>query len=229
MSPICRPRPSWSARSRERERPRAPSAAPAEIRAPERSRAAAPAADASLPRRHRRGRATARRCGRRWGCPKPQRAQSPAPRRRAPSRCRKASPRSWRCSTGGARSLLRSHLASHLHLVRFEPGRIEFRPAEGAPRDLANRLGQLLGEWTGSRWLIAVSRGRRRADLARAAGAARGGAAERGRGPPVGSGGARHLPRRHDRRGPRALCRRPQPGTEADEPADDAITDEDEA
>jgi DNA polymerase-3 subunit gamma/tau len=53
--------------------------------------------------------------------------------------------------------LLRSHLYSHLHLVHFEPGRIEFRPAEGAPRDLANRLGQLLGEWTGTRWLIAVS------------------------------------------------------------------------
>jgi DNA polymerase III subunit gamma/tau len=54
-------------------------------------------------------------------------------------------------------AVIRSHLASHCHLVHFEPGRIEFRPAEGAPRDLANRLGQLLGEWTGTRWLIAVS------------------------------------------------------------------------
>jgi len=54
-------------------------------------------------------------------------------------------------------AVLRSHLAAHLHLVHFEPGRIEFRPAQGAPRDLANRLGQLLGEWTGARWLIAVS------------------------------------------------------------------------
>ncbi len=53
--------------------------------------------------------------------------------------------------------VLRTHLATHLHLVHFEPGRIEFRPAAGAPRDLANRLGQLLGEWTGVRWLIAVS------------------------------------------------------------------------
>jgi DNA polymerase-3 subunit gamma/tau len=41
--------------------------------------------------------------------------------------------------------------------VHFEPGRIEFRPASGARRDLANRLGQLLSEWTGTRWLIAVS------------------------------------------------------------------------
>ncbi len=54
-------------------------------------------------------------------------------------------------------AVLRSHLAMHLHLVHFEPGRIEFRPAAGAPRDLANRLGLLLSEWTGARWLIAVS------------------------------------------------------------------------
>ncbi len=54
-------------------------------------------------------------------------------------------------------AVLRSHLAGNLHLVHFEPGRIEFRPAAGAPRDLANRLGQLLGEWTGARWLIAIS------------------------------------------------------------------------
>jgi DNA polymerase-3 subunit gamma/tau len=53
--------------------------------------------------------------------------------------------------------LLRSHLVSNVHLVSFEPGRIEFRPAEGAPRDLANRLGQLLGEWTGRRWVVAIS------------------------------------------------------------------------
>ncbi len=54
-------------------------------------------------------------------------------------------------------AVLRSQLASYCHLVHFEPGRIEFRPADGAPRALANQLGQLLGEWTGARWLIAVS------------------------------------------------------------------------
>jgi DNA polymerase-3 subunit gamma/tau len=54
-------------------------------------------------------------------------------------------------------ALLRSHLVSNVHLVSFEPGRIEFRPAEGAPRDLANRLGQLLNEWTGMRWVVAIS------------------------------------------------------------------------
>ena len=54
-------------------------------------------------------------------------------------------------------ALLRAQLWSDVHLVHFEPGRIEVRPASGAPRDLTNRLGQLLSEWTGSRWLIAVS------------------------------------------------------------------------
>jgi DNA polymerase-3 subunit gamma/tau len=54
-------------------------------------------------------------------------------------------------------ALLRSHLWSQVHLVAFEPGHIELRPEDGAPRDLANRLGQLLGEWTGIRWIVAVS------------------------------------------------------------------------
>jgi DNA polymerase III subunit gamma/tau len=54
-------------------------------------------------------------------------------------------------------ALLSGQLKEYVHLVSFEPGRIEFRAAAGAPRDLANRLGRLLGEWTGARWLIAVS------------------------------------------------------------------------
>lgn len=54
-------------------------------------------------------------------------------------------------------AVLRSHLWSHAHLVRFEPGRIELRLAEKAPRNLPNRLGELLGEWTGMRWIVSVS------------------------------------------------------------------------
>jgi DNA polymerase-3 subunit gamma/tau len=38
-----------------------------------------------------------------------------------------------------------------------ERGRLEFRPDEHAPRTLANRLGALLSEWTGRRWVVAVS------------------------------------------------------------------------
>jgi DNA polymerase III subunit gamma/tau len=54
-------------------------------------------------------------------------------------------------------AVIRSHLREHLHLIAFEPGRIEFRPADGAPVNLANRISQLLGEWTGQRWLVARS------------------------------------------------------------------------
>ncbi|MGH6968272.1 MAG: DNA polymerase III subunit gamma/tau [Stellaceae bacterium] len=53
--------------------------------------------------------------------------------------------------------LLRSHLYGNVHLVHFEVGRIELRPTEAAPRDLPNRLGQLLTEWTGRRWIVSVS------------------------------------------------------------------------
>jgi DNA polymerase-3 subunit gamma/tau len=54
-------------------------------------------------------------------------------------------------------AVLRTHLMAHCHLVRFEVGRIELRLAPGAPRDLPNRLGQLLGEWTGVRWVVSIS------------------------------------------------------------------------
>ncbi|HKM68473.1 MAG TPA: DNA polymerase III subunit gamma/tau, partial [Stellaceae bacterium] len=54
-------------------------------------------------------------------------------------------------------AVIRSHLREHVHLIAFEPGRIEFRPADGAPSNLANRVSQLLGEWTGERWLVARS------------------------------------------------------------------------
>ena len=54
-------------------------------------------------------------------------------------------------------ALIRSHLREHVHLIAFEPGRIEFRPTEGAPSNLANRVSQLLSEWTGERWLVARS------------------------------------------------------------------------
>ena len=53
--------------------------------------------------------------------------------------------------------ITRAQLRSQVHLVAFEPGHIEFRPTENAPRDLASRLGQRLGEWTGTRWVVAVS------------------------------------------------------------------------
>ncbi|WP_112311175.1 DNA polymerase III subunit gamma/tau [Pseudogemmobacter bohemicus] len=43
-----------------------------------------------------------------------------------------------------------------LRLVQYAPGRIEFEPAPGAPRDLAARLSQRLQGWTRSRWGVSV-------------------------------------------------------------------------
>ncbi len=43
-------------------------------------------------------------------------------------------------------------------LVNFEPGRIEFQPTPDADKDLAGMLGRKLSDWTGTRWIVAVSR-----------------------------------------------------------------------
>jgi len=54
-------------------------------------------------------------------------------------------------------AILLTHLLSDVHLVHFESGRLEFRPSERAPSNLANRLAQCLLEWTGKRWLVSLS------------------------------------------------------------------------
>ncbi|MCP4328675.1 MAG: DNA polymerase III subunit gamma/tau [Alphaproteobacteria bacterium] len=53
--------------------------------------------------------------------------------------------------------LLASHLTRNVHLVKFERGRIEIRPTRQAPANLANQVGQMLGTWTGDRWVVTVS------------------------------------------------------------------------
>jgi DNA polymerase-3 subunit gamma/tau len=53
--------------------------------------------------------------------------------------------------------VLYAHLRAHVHPVHFEPGRIEIRTTPQAPANLANRMGELLGRWTGRRWLVTVS------------------------------------------------------------------------
>ncbi len=53
--------------------------------------------------------------------------------------------------------LLANQLINNVHAVRCEPGRLEFRPAQDAPPDLANRLGEMLARLTGQRWMISVS------------------------------------------------------------------------
>jgi DNA polymerase-3 subunit gamma/tau len=53
--------------------------------------------------------------------------------------------------------ILLTHIMNDVHLVRFEPGRIELRPTEKAPANLTNRMTACLNEWTGTRWFISVS------------------------------------------------------------------------
>ncbi len=52
---------------------------------------------------------------------------------------------------------LHANLVNNLHLVRFEPGRIEFRPGDRAPRDLAHELSRFLNDHTRRRWVVSVS------------------------------------------------------------------------
>ncbi|SEK68469.1 DNA polymerase-3 subunit gamma/tau [Roseovarius nanhaiticus] len=43
-----------------------------------------------------------------------------------------------------------------VQLAAYQPGRIEFVPTEGAPHDLAQRLGAALQRWTGNRWAVTL-------------------------------------------------------------------------
>ncbi len=54
-------------------------------------------------------------------------------------------------------ALLSAHLVNRVHLVRFQPGHIEWRAHDTAPGDLANNVSRYLGEWTGEKWLVSVS------------------------------------------------------------------------
>ncbi|HVI52422.1 MAG TPA: DNA polymerase III subunit gamma/tau [Candidatus Sulfotelmatobacter sp.] len=51
-----------------------------------------------------------------------------------------------------------AELKSSVHLVRYEPGLLEFRPDEGVSKDLALKVSKMLGDWTGRPWLVSVSR-----------------------------------------------------------------------
>ncbi|HEX8666281.1 MAG TPA: DNA polymerase III subunit gamma/tau [Beijerinckiaceae bacterium] len=52
---------------------------------------------------------------------------------------------------------LKGALERDVRLVRFEEGQIEFRPADGASRNLASDLTRFLEGATGRRWIVAVS------------------------------------------------------------------------
>jgi DNA polymerase-3 subunit gamma/tau len=63
-------------------------------------------------------------------------------------------------------TILANHLERDLHLVRFEPQRIEFRPGSQAPRNLAGQLGAFLKDATGARWMVSVSQDQGEASIA---------------------------------------------------------------
>jgi len=52
---------------------------------------------------------------------------------------------------------LYGQLYSSVHCVRCEPGRLEIRPKDRAHTELSGRVGKLLTEWTGRRWMVTIS------------------------------------------------------------------------
>jgi DNA polymerase-3 subunit gamma/tau len=54
-------------------------------------------------------------------------------------------------------ALLASQVAGFVHLVRLDPPLLEFRAADGAPRDLSARMRALLTEATFTQWTVAIS------------------------------------------------------------------------
>jgi DNA polymerase-3 subunit gamma/tau len=54
-------------------------------------------------------------------------------------------------------AILHANLVNNVHLVRYEPGVIEFRLEPQAPKNLAGQLQGLLQDWTGRRWMVGVS------------------------------------------------------------------------
>jgi DNA polymerase-3 subunit gamma/tau len=90
------------------------------------------------------------------------RAVQPEPR---PAAAESAAPRLRRFEdvvalAGEKRAIgLKDCLERDVRLVRFEEGQIEFALAEGGSRTLAGDLSRALHEWTGRRWVVAVSSG----------------------------------------------------------------------
>lgn len=53
--------------------------------------------------------------------------------------------------------MMKRALESDMRLVRFEDGKLEFALVPGAPQTLAAEIGRKLQDWTGRRWIIAIS------------------------------------------------------------------------
>jgi DNA polymerase-3 subunit gamma/tau len=55
-------------------------------------------------------------------------------------------------------AILQSQLMNFVHLVKFEQGHLSLRLKEGAPQNLVGQISNKLGEWTGQRWVVSLSR-----------------------------------------------------------------------
>jgi len=53
--------------------------------------------------------------------------------------------------------ILHANLISNVHLVSFQPGRMEYHPTEHALSDLAQRMTKMLNDHTSRRWVVSVS------------------------------------------------------------------------
>jgi DNA polymerase-3 subunit gamma/tau len=53
--------------------------------------------------------------------------------------------------------ILHAHLTHDVHLVNYEPGKVEINLGPSAPATIAGKLAECLQTWTGARWVIAVS------------------------------------------------------------------------
>ena len=61
---------------------------------------------------------------------------------------------------------LYGYLMETVQLVRMEPGRLELKLRPAAPPTLPAKVGQFLTEWTGQRWIVALSEGHAQPTLA---------------------------------------------------------------
>ncbi len=54
-------------------------------------------------------------------------------------------------------AILKTQIMNFVHLVKFEPGHISVRLADGAPQNLLGQMSDRLSQWTGRRWVISIS------------------------------------------------------------------------
>ena len=83
---------------------------------------------------------------------------APAPVEEAPRTALRSLDDIARLAQANGAAALKVQIENYVHLVHLEPGKLEFRPDDRAPRTLAGDLAQRLKDWTGMRWVVTVAR-----------------------------------------------------------------------